>query len=253
MDPERWQLLEPLLDEALELPVEEHEDYLVRVCGDDAELRSQLRELIAECREDSGFLEQAAPAAEGARQLALEQAAGRRAAELLGQRLGPYRIVRVLGEGGLSTVYLGERSDQRFSMRVAVKVVKRGMDSADILRRLRQERRILAGFDHPNIARLLDGGTTGDGRPYFVMEHIEGEPIDEYCDRRKLGVAERLELFPAAASTPRPSRWRARPPPSAARLLPPTTRPGSRPKTCSRPALRPSGRTENLIGKRDRL
>ncbi len=200
MDPEQWQRLEPLLDQALELAPEERETYVQQTCGDSAQLRAQLRALIAECDGDSGFLEQARPVAEDARRLALERVAAPAAAELLGQRLGPYKIVRVLGEGGLSTVYLGERSDQQFTMRVAIKVVKRGMDTADILRRLRQERQILASLDHPNIARLFDGGTTGDGLPYFVMEHIEGEPIDRYCDRRALPVAERLEFFRTACS-----------------------------------------------------
>ncbi len=195
----QWRRLEPLLDRALELAPDQRDEYLDRVCGGDEQLRSQLSALVDEC-DDDGFLESAKPMAENARWSALERAAAAESSGLIGRRLGPYRVVRVLGEGGLSTVYLGERSDEQFNMRVAIKVVKRGMDTADILRRLRQERQILAGLDHPNIARLLDGGTTGDGLPYFVMEHIEGEPIDRYCDRRRLSVSERLELFRTACS-----------------------------------------------------
>lgn len=109
-------------------------------------------------------------------------------------------MLRKLGEGGLSTVYLSEHADEQFTLRVAVKLVKRGIDTADVLRRLRQERQILASLEHPNIAKLFDGGTTDDGLPYFVMEHIEGEPIDAYCDRHELSTRERLELFRLACS-----------------------------------------------------
>lgn len=114
-----------------------------------------------------------------------------------GIRVGPYRIVREIGRGGMGVVYLAERADQEFQKRVALKVVKRGMDTDEVLRRFRHERQILASLEHPNIARLLDGGATADGRPCLVMEYIEGEPIDAYCDRRRLGIRERLELLRA--------------------------------------------------------
>lgn len=113
----------------------------------------------------------------------------------LGQRVGAYRIVRELGRGGMGSVYLAERADEEFDQQVALKVVRRGMDTDEIVRRFRGERQILAHLAHPNIARLFDGGTTEDGRPYFAMEHVEGQPIHEYCDDRKLSVRERLELF----------------------------------------------------------
>jgi serine/threonine protein kinase/Tol biopolymer transport system component len=116
-------------------------------------------------------------------------------ADIIGERLGAYRIVGELGRGGMGAVYLAERADSEFRRRVAVKVVKRGMDTDSILRRFRNERQILAALDHPNIARLLDGGTTDDGRPYFVMEYINGAPITQYCDARRLGISERLRLF----------------------------------------------------------
>jgi serine/threonine protein kinase/Tol biopolymer transport system component len=115
--------------------------------------------------------------------------------EIIGERVGAYRIVGELGRGGMGAVYLAERADSEFRRRVAVKVVKRGMDTDSILRRFRNERQILAALDHPNIARLLDGGTTTDGRPYFVMEYINGAPITQYCDARRLGIGERLRLF----------------------------------------------------------
>lgn len=110
------------------------------------------------------------------------------------RRIGAYRVLRELGHGGMGTVYLGARADDQYQKRVAVKVV-RGLDSAEVVRHFRRERQILAGLDHPNIARLFDGGTTDEGLPYFVMEYVEGEPIDSFCDLRKLSVQERLALF----------------------------------------------------------
>jgi eukaryotic-like serine/threonine-protein kinase len=106
-----------------------------------------------------------------------------------------YRLVREIGKGGMGSVYLAVRADQQFSQYVALKLVKRGMDTDEVLRRFRHERQILAGLSHPNIARLLDGGATPDGLPYFVMEFIEGKPLDEYCDNCRLSVSERIQLF----------------------------------------------------------
>src|SRR5437868_2177946 len=109
--------------------------------------------------------------------------------------IGPYRILRRIGQGGMGAVYLAQRDDAEFKQQVAIKLVKRGMDTEFVLRRFRNERQILAALNHPNIARLLDGGTTSDGRPYFVMEYIEGKPITEYADEQRLSTAERLQLF----------------------------------------------------------
>ncbi|HEY7543978.1 MAG TPA: protein kinase, partial [Blastocatellia bacterium] len=111
------------------------------------------------------------------------------------ERIGAYRIIRELGRGGMGTVFLAERDDDEYHNQVAIKLIKRGMDSDAILHRFRTERQILARLNHPNIARLHDGGTASDGRPYFVMEYIEGEPIDRFSDERRLNVTERLELF----------------------------------------------------------
>jgi serine/threonine protein kinase/tetratricopeptide (TPR) repeat protein len=110
------------------------------------------------------------------------------------RRIGAYRVLRELGHGGMGTVYLAARADDQYQKRVAVKVV-RGLNSAEVLRHFRRERQILAGLDHPNIARLFDGGTTDDDLPYFVMEYVEGEPVDRFCDQRKLSIQERLKLF----------------------------------------------------------
>ena len=114
---------------------------------------------------------------------------------LEGQVIGPYKLIRKIGQGGMGAVYLASRDDDEYKKRVAIKLVKRGMDSEEVLNRFRHERQILASLDHPNIARLLDGGTTEDGLPYFVMEYIEGTPVDTYCDERRLSINERLNLF----------------------------------------------------------
>ena len=114
---------------------------------------------------------------------------------LVGQTIGHWEILKRIGSGGMGAVYLARRADRQYEQQVAIKLIKRGMDTEAMLRRFRNERQILAGFDHPNIARLLDGDTTDDGLPYFVMEYVEGLPIDEYCDLQALDVTGRLQLF----------------------------------------------------------
>src|SRR6185503_16371976 len=111
---------------------------------------------------------------------------------LTGRQFGPYRILREIGRGGLGAVYLAERVDDVYRKEVAIKLIRRGLDTDDILRRFRNERQILAGLDHPNIARLIDGGTTTDGLPYFVLEYAEGVAIDRYCSDRQLSIADRI-------------------------------------------------------------
>ena len=118
-----------------------------------------------------------------------------RIVDLRGETVGAYRLIEPLGRGGMGEVYLGERADGRFEQKVAVKLVKRGMDSVEILRRFARERRILARLEHPGIARLLDGGETPGGRPYFVMERVEGEAITDYCRARGVSLEDRLQLF----------------------------------------------------------
>ena len=112
-----------------------------------------------------------------------------------GRRIGPYRVVREIGRGGMGAVYLAARADEQFEQRVAIKLIKRGMDTDDIIRRFRTERQILANLRHPHIATLLDGGITEEGLPYFAMDYVEGAPIDQYCDQHKLSIRNRLNLF----------------------------------------------------------
>src|SRR5260221_732691 len=114
---------------------------------------------------------------------------------LMGRTIGSYKIIRHIGRGGMGSVYLAERSDDQFRRQVAVKAVNPELVDAGILRRFHNERQTLAALDHPNIIKLLDGGTTEDGAPYLVMDYVEGQTIDEYCNSRKLSTTERLQLF----------------------------------------------------------
>jgi serine/threonine protein kinase len=114
---------------------------------------------------------------------------------IVGHHFGHYEVVRELGRGGLGAVYLAVRRDGEYRKEVALKLIRRGLDTDDILRRFRNERQILAQLEHPNIAHLIDGGTTDDGLPFFVMEYINGQPISTYCDVYRLGTSQRLELF----------------------------------------------------------
>ncbi|MBV9880160.1 MAG: protein kinase, partial [Gemmatirosa sp.] len=187
MDAGRWDAVKAMLHEALERPSEDRDAYLDAACAGDAALRAELASLVA--AHDDDFLEVPAFAAAAD---ALER--GRRD-DLAGGRVGPFRVVREIGRGGMGTVYLADRADGTYERRVALKVISRGMDTDLVVRRFRRERQILAGLDHPDIARLFSGGTTDDGRPYLVMEYVEGEPIDVYCARHALGIPERLALF----------------------------------------------------------
>src|SRR5262249_32019051 len=117
-----------------------------------------------------------------------------------GYKLGPYQFERRIGRGGMGTVWLATRFDREYKKQVAIKLVKRGTDSQEILRRFRMERQVLANLDHPNIAMLIDGGSTSDGLPYLVMEYIEGVRIDQYCEAHKSSITDRLKLFRSVCS-----------------------------------------------------
>lgn len=189
MDIDRWQRIEEIFHAAGALPRDQRPSFLDAQCADDLALRREVEGLLAADAQVENQLEEAV---EGVFSLAAAEAGEE---PLERQRIGPYRVLRELGRGGLSTVFLGQRDDEDFPLKVAIKVVKRGMDTRDILRRLRQERRILASLDHPNISRLMDGGSTEDGLPYFVMEYIEGQTIEAYCEHHNLDIEGRLNLF----------------------------------------------------------
>ncbi|HJQ22897.1 MAG TPA: serine/threonine-protein kinase [Blastocatellia bacterium] len=192
MTPERWRQAKALLEAALARDPDGRAAWLADACKEDALLREEVESLIASYEEDRDFME--APAVASAPSL------GGAAPAPEGRMVGPYRLIREIGHGGMGTVFMAARADDQYRKRVAIKLVRRGMDSEQILARFRNERQILASLDHPNIARLLDGGTTDDGLPYFVMEYIEGQPIDRFCDEQRLSTTERLRLFRTACS-----------------------------------------------------
>jgi tetratricopeptide (TPR) repeat protein len=188
-EPERWRRVEEIFHQALERPENERSSWLDSICGGDAELRAEVASLLESDRAAAG----------GFVGSKVERAVVRLHQEIEsnaeGRRLGPYRLIRMLGRGGMGAVYLAERSDQQYESQVAIKLVRAGLDTDFILRRFRRERQILARLQHPNVARLLDGGTAEDGMPYFVMEYIQGYWITKYAAQHNLTVEERLRLF----------------------------------------------------------
>jgi serine/threonine protein kinase/tetratricopeptide (TPR) repeat protein len=189
MHAERWRQLQELFALASDLPVDQRRQFLDSNCAGDPELRAEIETLIAADAKQTGWLSRFVNEAATAM-------AGPEAARWTpGLRIGPYEIVRELSRGGMGIVFLAERADQQFRRRVAIKVVRASLASPDLLTRFRTERQILAQLDHPNIARLLDGGATESGEPYVVMEFIDGLPIDQYCDAHALTVDDRVELF----------------------------------------------------------
>src|SRR5687767_3349944 len=193
MTPERWRQVEEIFQAALDLGPQERALYVSEVCANDATLKRDVETLLSQHESAGELLED--PLYGDTQLSALEAFAFEDDDPLIGRRLGAYRIEREIGRGGMGAVYEAVRVDNEFVLRVAIKLVKRGMDTDFVLRRFRKERQILAALDHPNIARLLDGGTTEDGLPYFVMEFIEGQPLYRYCDAHHLPIAERLKLF----------------------------------------------------------
>lgn len=181
-----WSKIERIFEHALELEGQARKDYLAEACGPDDTLRHEVESLLTHHEELSPtFLDQP---------LAISTGLAPPAPPEAGDTVGAYRIVEKLGQGGMGTVYLGERSDGAFDRQVAVKVLRRGMEDETARLRFEMERHILAGLDHPGIARLLDGGTTAAGSPFVVMELVDGEPIDRYCDAHGSSVNERIDL-----------------------------------------------------------
>jgi eukaryotic-like serine/threonine-protein kinase len=189
MTPERYHLVKQLLASVIEQEPQQRAAFLAQTCAEDEELRREVESLLAHQEPSADFIE------ESAFDVSARVLADEAAAPMLGRRIGPYRIVRQLGVGGMGAVYLAERDDAQYRKTVAVKLIKREMLTGDTLRRFHNERQILANLEHPNIARLVDGGTTDDGIPYLVMEYIEGLPIVDYCEARQLALEERLKLF----------------------------------------------------------
>jgi eukaryotic-like serine/threonine-protein kinase len=192
MTKERWRQIEAVFAEAVELPVDESRAYLDEVCAGDEELRREVELLLESDRKAQGRIGSAVGIAAAAFSVQMQRAYS---ASQIGQRIGPYEIVREIGRGGMGSVYQAVRIDDQYIRSVAIKFIAQGTDSEEALTRFRTERQILASLQHPNIAALLDGGATPDGRPYIVMEYIEGELLLDYCQKRNLPVDDRLDLF----------------------------------------------------------
>src|SRR5262249_45053762 len=153
-------------------------DFLSQACRD-PEIRREVESLLAHAEDEDADL---------SRCIGETAALATNFENPEGQVIGPYRIVGTLGSGGMGAVMLGVRDDGNFQKKVAIKIIRKGMDSAEVLSRFRRERQILAHLEHPSIARLLDGGATGTGSPFYVMEYVEGEPITAYCTRLNLSI-----------------------------------------------------------------
>ena len=189
MNATRWRDVERVLDATLESDPASWPAILDEQCADDTELRREVESLLVRYASAQRFLE-SPPAATAAALVAEREVDG-----LDGRRVGVYRLVRQIGRGGTSRVFLAERDDGQFTQKVALKLLRPGYDSEIDQGRFRAERQILASLSHPNIGRLFDGGVTDDGLPFLVMELVEGEPIDRYCEAHTLSIAQRLELF----------------------------------------------------------
>ena len=192
---ERWAEVNRVVDAVLDLTPDERALYLQTACAHDPTLRADVERLLQSCDAAADFLER--PATEYAAPLLAAVTPMTAAPALVdGMRVGPYRLVKEAGRGGMGVVYLAERDDDQYHRRVALKLVRRGLDGdGSAVRRFVEERQILASLEHPHIARLLDGGVTTDGLPYFAMEYVQGTPIDRYCDERRLTIDARLRLF----------------------------------------------------------
>jgi serine/threonine protein kinase len=181
VNPEQWEKIKEIFAAALEQGPSRREEFLRQACSDDESVRAELESLLS-TYDSEGVTGKAPRATPGDESIA-------------GQKIGPYQVLRQIGVGGMGAVYLAVRADEAYSKRVAIKLVQTGIDTQEIARRFRHERQILATLDHPNIARLVDGGTTERGLPYFVMDYVEGTRIDDYSDSHKLSIEERIGLF----------------------------------------------------------
>jgi len=191
--PELWAEIDRVLAGALALDEDQRAAYLAGCCGDKPAIRVEVESLLASHQRARGFIEtdtwieatgsEPSPAGPSA-----------------GSRVGPYRLVKEIGRGGMGVVFLGERDDGQFQKQVAIKLIGTGIASAESLERFRSERQILASLEHPNIARLLDGGVADNGSPYIAMEYIEGRPIHEYSATQQLSLGQKVALFRSVCS-----------------------------------------------------
>jgi serine/threonine protein kinase len=216
MEPERWSNVERIYHDAMRCEESQRSSFLDKACASDHTLRGEIESLLKYAHRPAKLFEKPAfeiVARALAQDLRVEDLRvedpgaddpraedGDQTDRMIGARIAQYHIVAKLGTGGMGDVYRAVRADDQYQKQVAIKLVRQGLETEFVYARFRKERQILAGFEHENIARLLDGGTTDEGHPYFVMELVEGKRIDDYCDEGKLGAASRLELFRSVCS-----------------------------------------------------
>ena len=194
-EPFEWSRVREVFEAACDRDPSERTAFLEQACGQDGRLRGEVERLL---RLDRAIEVEIEPPDSAELLDALERASD---LGLEGQRVGAYVLRRRIGAGGMGTVWLAERADEQFEKRVAVKVVRLGLDTEEVLRRFLNERQLLADLDHPGITRLIDAGVTDDGRPCLVMEFVEGVPIDRWCGEHRTSVRQRLELFRRVCET----------------------------------------------------
>ncbi len=208
MNANDWERAKELFEAALELEPSQRASFLAANCHE-VSLQQQVEKLLIDYQAAGSFLDYPALSSNsiGLAEIQMEEvfrpheplgehSATAKSSEtedpLINRHLGDYKLVRRVGRGGMAAVFLAVRADEEYQKEVAVKLVQPGLDSQDVLTRFRNERKTLAGLDHPNIVRLLDGGSTQEGLPFLVMEYVKGSPIVQYCDQHKLSVDERL-------------------------------------------------------------
>ena len=189
MTPERWQQIDRIFDAVLDQPSSERESFVRYACAGDDDLRDEVLSLLKSHDESGDYI--STPPLQEISELFPDENEN----DHSGRMIGPYRILARVAEGGMGVVYRAKRADGEYDQEVAVKLISTAHFSDEVMQRFRRERQILARLIHPNITRLLDGGRTDEGRPYLVMEYVEGTPITEYCDRHRLSITHRLRLF----------------------------------------------------------
>ena len=185
MNPEKWKTIKEIFSTVLELPLSERGVFLSKSSAD---IRREVEKLLSTYNEAESFISTPLLVEKGIRRNRFEE-------NQVGKQIDDYLILKKIGEGGMGVVFLAEQRGVHFSQKVALKLIKRGMDTNLVLKRFLMERQILANLEHPNIARLFDGGSTDDNLPYFVMEYVEGESIKKFCDNQQFETEARLKLF----------------------------------------------------------
>lgn len=189
MTPEKWEKVKSIFHNAYDLEVHKRAAFIAAECGDDATMLAEVRSLFDSHNASEELFE--SPAFESISSLVEQKALPSR----VGQTIGNYKIESEIGRGGMGAVYLASRADAEFDKKVAIKLIKRGFDTDEVIRRFRHERQILAALEHPNITRLLDGGSTEDGLPFLVMDYVDGRPLHRFADENGLSINKRLSMF----------------------------------------------------------